>query len=708
MKIVFKGYDEKQRLRDESLFAVSNGYVGIRGCFEEGVPNTLKTIRGAYVAGVYDLVDYNYGDFHKNDTSTLKCQKLVNLPDAQGINIFVAGKKISCRDKEAIDMVRTLDMENGLVSREFDYKTEKDDLHISFTRLASFVRPEIFAIKCKVNNSKPETGLIFSSSLVTNINNNANDNNLYVIDENVNFAHVRTKNTEINVYIAVAIQKTEDEYIKYVAYSRIGKNDALTRVKEAYESGFDVLLQEQRKFLDDFWKKNRILIKENDDTKRNTEELSIQTKIDFAIYELLCSSPREHGLLTSSRGLTGNSENGMCLWENVVFNESYLNTLNQDICKMELEFRYDTLDIARDYAKKIGFINGALYPYNTLDGNENSLNNSFHLHINSDIARMFIKYFNATFDVNFLPKICEVLIEISRLFFNVSIIINRRYSINSVTGPDEFKIFVNNDYYTNSGVAYVLENTYKLCKLLKDNNPRKYDVLCKKIECDDKEIEKFYDIFVLYYFPYDRDENIIMQDDSFTYKLDSQIKDFTSKERPLYNKLSLEYLHSHKVCQIPEVILSNVLYKNEDYGLMKKSFDYYESITINDLPISNIILSLSASKLSLNEKSEKYFKNALDIDLFNTYKDTEFGLHTAVFGGVYSVLINGFAGLSFENETISFYPSLPFNITEINFNVCFRGKYFNVVFAQNGYKFTLINGEPFDVYLFGEKVRVKK
>lgn len=708
MKIVFKGYDERQRLRDESLFAVSNGYIGIRGCFEEGVPDTLKTIRGAYVAGVYDIVDYNYGDFQKNDSSTLKCQKIVNLPDAQGINIFVTGKKISCRDKEAIDMVRTLDMENGFTCREFDYKTMKDDLHISFTRLASFVRPEIFAIKCKVDNSKPETGLIFSSSLVTNNYNNANDNNLYVIDENVNFAHVRTKNTEINVYVAVAIEKKDDEYIKYVAYSRVGKNDAITRVKEACESGFDTLLREQRSFLDDFWKKNRVLVKEKDSIKRKVDEIPLQTKIDFAIYELLCSSPREHGILTSSRGLTGDGENGICLWENVVFNESYLNTLNQDICKMELEFRYDTLDIAREYAKKIGFINGVLYPYETLDGNENSLNNNFHLHINSDIARMFITYFNATFDVNFLPKICEVLVEISRLFVSVSNIVNKRYSINSVTGPDCFKTFVNNDYYTNAGIIYVLENTYRLCRLLKDNNPRKYDILAKKIEIDDKEIEKFYDMCSLYYFPYDKDDKIIMQDDSFTYKLDSTIKDFSIKNRPLYEKLSCEYLHSHKVCQIPEVLIANVYYKNEEYGLKKRSFDYYENITINDLPISNVIFSLSASKLDMKNKSEEYFKKCLDVDLFNLYKDTDFGLHTAVFGGVYSILINGFAGLSFENETISFYPSLPLNITEINFNVSFRGKLFNVIFAENGYKFTLISGEPFEVYLFGEKVKVKK
>lgn len=711
MRIVFKGYDEKTRLRDESLFSVSNGYIGVRGCFEEGSPVGAETIRGTYMAGVYDSVDYDYGDINKNNSLPNKYQKMVNLPDAQGINIYVAGKKVSCNDKEARDIVRILDMENGYTKREFDYKTSINELHITFTRLASFVRPEIFAIKCKVDNVKPENGLIFSSTLVTNASNSYSDgidDNLYVIDENINFVHVRTKNTEINVYVAVAINKSEDEYTKFVAFSKVGKNDALIRAKEACEDGFENLLLEQRKFLDDFWKKNRVIIKENDTMKKKDDEISMQTKIDFSIYELFSLLPREHGLLISSRGLTGNSENGNNYWENIVFNESYLNTISQELSKLQIDFRYETLDLARMNAKKLGFNEGALYPYETLDGSENSLSEDLHLHINADIARIFIKYFNSTFDINYLPKICEVLTEISRLYIALSKIVNRRYSINSVTGPDKFKSFVNNNYYTNAGATYVLENTYRLCKLLKENNPRKYDTLAKKIDINDKEIEQFYDMYELYYFPYDRDENVIMQDDSFTYKFKKNISNISKKDKLNIKDMSKAYLHSCALCQIPEVLLSNVYYKKEDYGLMKKSFDYYESITLNDLPITDIIFAISASFLGIKDKAEIYFKKALDIDLYNIYKDTGMGLHVAVFGGIYMVLINGFAGLSFENETISFNPSLPSNLAEINFNVSFRGKLFNVIFANNGYKFTLISGEPFYVYLYGEKVKVNK
>ena len=36
-------YDPQENLKNESLFALSNGYLGIRGSFEEGTRVTLRT-----------------------------------------------------------------------------------------------------------------------------------------------------------------------------------------------------------------------------------------------------------------------------------------------------------------------------------------------------------------------------------------------------------------------------------------------------------------------------------------------------------------------------------------------------------------------------------------------------------------------------------------------------------------------------------------
>ena len=44
-------YEPKENLKYESLFALSNGYLGIRGSYEEGTSVTLPYL---YINGVFD------------------------------------------------------------------------------------------------------------------------------------------------------------------------------------------------------------------------------------------------------------------------------------------------------------------------------------------------------------------------------------------------------------------------------------------------------------------------------------------------------------------------------------------------------------------------------------------------------------------------------------------------------------------------------
>ncbi len=37
----------------ETLFHTANGYLGLRACFEEGVPDGIRSVRGTYINGFY-------------------------------------------------------------------------------------------------------------------------------------------------------------------------------------------------------------------------------------------------------------------------------------------------------------------------------------------------------------------------------------------------------------------------------------------------------------------------------------------------------------------------------------------------------------------------------------------------------------------------------------------------------------------------------
>ena len=40
--------------RSESIFALGNGYMGMRGIFEEGLTETVPSTPGIYVNGIYE------------------------------------------------------------------------------------------------------------------------------------------------------------------------------------------------------------------------------------------------------------------------------------------------------------------------------------------------------------------------------------------------------------------------------------------------------------------------------------------------------------------------------------------------------------------------------------------------------------------------------------------------------------------------------
>ena len=49
-------FDNKVLRLNETLFCNANGYIGVRGTLEEGVPAPFSTMRGMYLGGVYEII----------------------------------------------------------------------------------------------------------------------------------------------------------------------------------------------------------------------------------------------------------------------------------------------------------------------------------------------------------------------------------------------------------------------------------------------------------------------------------------------------------------------------------------------------------------------------------------------------------------------------------------------------------------------------
>jgi len=102
----------------ESLLFQGNGYLGIRGTFEE---HYLNEKRDMFILGTFDK-------FQDEPT------ELPNLPDIVNLEIKINGKIFNLDQGEVTNYQRGLNLKNGEVTRSFDWKFDKEQFKFEFRR----------------------------------------------------------------------------------------------------------------------------------------------------------------------------------------------------------------------------------------------------------------------------------------------------------------------------------------------------------------------------------------------------------------------------------------------------------------------------------------------------------------------------------------------------------------------------------------------
>ena len=91
----------------ESILALGNGYLGIRGALEESPEGATPQ---TYVAGVFDK-------------STAETVEIVNLPNPFDFRIYADGAPVAVDRMDVVSHERTLDMRKGQLYRETEYRS---------------------------------------------------------------------------------------------------------------------------------------------------------------------------------------------------------------------------------------------------------------------------------------------------------------------------------------------------------------------------------------------------------------------------------------------------------------------------------------------------------------------------------------------------------------------------------------------------------
>lgn len=742
-----KDFNKNVKL-NETLFTIANGYLGIRGNFEEGVPQSVPSTKGTYINAFFESAEIQYGE--KLFGFPNKSQSIVNLIDAQGFQIKIDKDIFSLFSGEVIDYNRSLDFRDAISNREIHWKSPKGhEFLITFKRLVSFEVKELFLIQLTIKSLNYSGEIEVISSVDGNVSNMVSEDDprvgahsaksLEIEDlttiKNFSFVTACTENTKQKVVCGIAhttsanneqveiqeksihhnfkyLVKVGDEIAitKYAVYtdsrrhsSSFEQNNQL--LSEAVNKNFEHYCDQQKKYLQDFWSKADVCISGDD---------KLQQGIRFNMYHLLQSVGKDKLSNISAKGLTGEGYEGHYFWDTEIYIFPFFLFTNPELAKNLLEYRYSILENARNRAIEMGHNKGVLFPWRTINGDECSPffpAGTAQYHINADIAYSIIQYTEATDDFQFLiDKGMEMLIEISRLMFDVGHF--RRdglFCIDAVTGPDEYTCIVNNNYYTNTLTKHLFLKTVQFYKELQENSPEDLHELESKLNLQNDEILNFENAGLKTFLPFDEELQIHPQDDSF---LNKKVWDFENTPKENY-PLLLNYhplsLYRYQVCKQADTILSHFLLDSGDDNLqiIKNDFNYYEKITTHDSSLSTCIFSIMSNRVGQYSKAYDYFMNTARLDIDNLHHNSSDGIHTACMGGSWMSIVFGFAGMRLDKGRLSFRPNLPKQWKNLKFSISFKNRQITCSMDKDKMTFDLIDGEPLTVLLDSKEILIK-
>ncbi len=147
----------------ESLFALSNGHIGLRGNLDEGEPHAEP---GSYLNSFYEVrpLPYAEGGYGYPEAG----QTVVNVTNGKVIRLLVDDEPFDVRYGTLRFHRRTLDFRAGVLTREVEWVSPTGcAVRVRSTRLVSFTQRALVAIQYEVEWTAPRTSCSSRSSWPT-------------------------------------------------------------------------------------------------------------------------------------------------------------------------------------------------------------------------------------------------------------------------------------------------------------------------------------------------------------------------------------------------------------------------------------------------------------------------------------------------------------------------------------------------------------
>ncbi len=724
----------------ESLFALANGHLGLRGNLDEGEPAGLP---GTYLNGFYELRTLPYAETGYGNPDAE--QTVVNVTNGKIVRLLVEDEPFDIRYGQLRSHERVLDLRAGVLRRAVEWVSPTERaVRISSTRLVSLAQRAVAAVLYEVEPADEATPVVVQSELLANepLSSDENDPRAAaavksrlrsIFSDHAHHGAVLAHSTvasglsmaaamdhiidgppdtrtEIDsqpdvarVLIAVDLQPGERlRVIKFLAYgwSRQRSMNAIrdqvrAALAEAQHTGWDGLVAQQREYLDDFWDRADVEVE---------GDVELQQAMRFALFHTLQAGARAEQRAIAAKGLTGPGYDGHAFWDTETFVLPVLTYTHPRAARDALAWRHATLDLARERARTLG-LKGAVFPWRTIRGQECSgywPGGTAAFHVGADIADAVVRYQAASGDDAAASDMgLELLIETARLWRSLGHHdAAGQFRIDGVTGPDEYSAVADNNLYTNLMAERNLREAFNVV----ERNPRS----AAKLGADREEAASWRDAARAMFVPYDREMRVHQQAESFT---EHQMWDFdatTPEQYPLLLHFPYYDLYRRQVVKQADLVLALHLRGDVfDEGEKARNFAYYERLTVRDSSLSACTQAVVAAEVGHLQLAYEYLCEAAFIDLDDFQHNTRDGLHIASLAGTWIGAVAGFGGMRDHDGKLSFAPRLPHALMRLKFYLSFRGRKLRVEVDHEQATYSLLEGSPLEISHHGRKATLQ-
>ena len=733
-KVVETGLDKERMRLSESLTSTGNGYMGMRGNFEEDY--TGDTHLGTYIGGVW-FPDKTRVGWWKNGYP-LYFGKVINAVRLNGIHVEVDGETLDLNTAQVEAFYRELDMQNGLFLRRFTVRTAGGSVQVEAERFVSLAQKELLAVRYSLTPDYDAHVVMrpYLDANVRNLDSNYDETFWDMLEEEeTEDALALLTKTKENPFgtprfavsaamscwadgLEMAGRRLDSGYVetryegdvaagedvvmeKYALCftsrdydEKVLSTLSLKAAARAREVGYDALRDAHTAAWRDRWAGCDVTIQGDD---------AAQQGIRFNLFQLLSTYSGDDARLNiGPKGFTGEKYGGATYWDTEAYClPVYMAIAGQDVAKQLLLYRWLQLDGAYHNARQQG-LKGALYPMVTFTGVEchNEWEITFEeIHRNGAIAHAIFNYATYTGDMDYmLREGLDVLCGVARFYTDRVHFSNRhgKYMIHGVTGPNEYENNVNNNWYTNRIAAWSIGLFVTQARRASQNRRR-------ELAITEDELAHMVDVVEKMYYPEDAELGIFVQHDTFLDKELMPAADIPAGERPINQHWSWD--HILRSCFIKQAdVLQGLYFLNHLYDVetIRRNFDFYEPMTVHESSLSPCVHSILAAQLGYRQKAVEMYQRTARLDLDNINNDTDDGLHITSMAGSWLAIAHGFAGMR-TTDGLSLSPFLPDAWQGYAFQFHYRGRVIRVSVRPGQALVELLQGKPLKMTLCGQE-----